>query len=83
LGEGRAQDAEKEEINMPLPKELFVTHEEQNQDGGYYTANLSAEAAVSGSEFETPIVGTYRLVEENALELIRTTRIRKVKAEKK
>lgn len=67
---------------MPLPKEIFVTHENQEDDGGFYSANLTAEDAVSGSNDTTPIVGTYRLVEENTLELIRTTRVKKVNAKK-
>jgi len=67
---------------MPLPKEIFITNESPEDDGGYYIASLTPEDAVSGSEAETPLVGTYRLVEENTLELVRTTKIRKVKGAK-
>jgi hypothetical protein len=67
---------------MTLPKEIFVTHECQENDGGYFTANLSAEDAVSGSEERTPLVGTYHLVSEDVLELVRTTKIKTHKKEK-
>lgn len=64
---------------MPLPKELFITLENEEDEGGYFQANLTPEDAVSGSNSEIPTVGTYKLVEENDMELIRTTRIRKIK----
>lgn len=67
---------------MPLPKEIFVTKENPDNDGGWYSANLTPEDAVSGSNKEAPLVGTYRLVEENTLELVRTVKIRKVKGAK-
>ena len=69
---------------MGLPKEVFVTHEHVNEEDGWYSVNLSPEDAVSSSEEAEPVnVGTYRLVEENELELIRTTRIRKAKRKTK
>jgi hypothetical protein len=69
---------------MKLPKEIFITHENPEQEGeGWYSVSLSPEDAVSGSEEKGPVnVGTYRLVEENELELIRTTRVRKTKKKK-
>jgi hypothetical protein len=70
---------------MPMPKELFVTLEVpdgEKEENGWYSASLSATDAVSNSEFETPVVGTYRLVEENTLELVRSVKIRKVKGAK-
>jgi len=67
---------------MSLPKEIFVTHECVEDDSGYYSTSLSAEDAVSVSELETPTVGTYRLVEERELELVRTTRVRQAKKKK-
>ena len=65
-----------------LPKEIFVTNEQPEDDGGWYAVNLTPEDAVSGAELETPVVGTYRLVEENTLELVRTVRLRKAKQSK-
>jgi hypothetical protein len=69
---------------MKLPKEIFITNEHPDQEGeGWYLASLSTEEAVSNSEEKEPVnVGTYRLVEENELELIRTTRVRKTKKKK-
>jgi hypothetical protein len=64
--------------NMALPKEIYVT-QHQDEDGGWYCASLSPEAAVSGSKTETPEVGTYRLVESSVLELVRTVKVRKAK----
>jgi hypothetical protein len=68
---------------MSLPKEIFVTNENIEDDGGWYAVSLKPEDAVNGSELEAPVVGTYRLVEENQLELIRTVRLRKAKQTKK
>ena len=70
---------------MPLPKEIFVTNEHQEDDGGWYSVNLSPEDAVSSSEETTPEVGTYRLVDSAVMELIRTVKvkIRKTKKEQK
>lgn len=64
---------------MSLPKEIFVTHEHQDDDGGWYGVSLTPEDAVSSSDDETPNVGTYRLVEANELELVRTVKLRKAK----
>lgn len=68
---------------MKLPKEIFIINEDPDQDGGWYSVSLSPENAVSNSGEKEPVnVGTYRLVEENELELIRTTRVRKTKKKK-
>jgi hypothetical protein len=68
---------------MSLPKEIFVTNEHPQEDGGWYSCNLSPEDAVSSSDEKEPInVGTYRLVEEQTLELVRTVRLRKAKKKK-
>ena len=69
---------------MGLPKELFVTLEHPDPESSWYAASLTPEDAVSGSEEVEPVnVGTYRLVEENELKLVRTTRISKVKRKTK
>ena len=68
---------------MSLPKEIFVTNEHPQDEGGWYNVSLSPEDAVSSSDEKEPInVGTYKLVEENELELVRTVRIRKAKNKK-
>jgi hypothetical protein len=68
---------------MGLPKEIFVTNEHPKEEGGWYNVNLSPEDAVGSSDEKEPInVGTYRLVEENTLELVRTVRLRKAKQPK-
>jgi hypothetical protein len=68
---------------MSLPKEIFVTNEHPDQEGGWYSANLSPEDAVSGSEEKEPVnVGTYKLIEERKLELVRTVRLRQAKTKK-
>ena len=70
---------------MKLPKEIFIIseHPDQEGEGWWYLGNLSPEDAVSNSGEKEPVnVGTYRLVEENELELIRTTRVRKTKKKK-
>jgi hypothetical protein len=68
---------------MSLPKEIFVTNENVEEEGGWYAVSLKPEDAVSNSELESPVVGTYRLVKENQLELVRTVRLRKAKKSKK
>ena len=68
---------------MPLPKEIYVTNEHPDEEGGWYNVSTSTEDAVSSSDEKEPInVGTYRLVEEQALELVRTVRLRKAKQSK-
>lgn len=68
---------------MSLPKEIFVTNEHPEQEGGWYSCNLSSEDAVSNSEEKEPVnVGTYRLVEEQSLEFVRTVRLRAAKKKK-
>ena len=69
---------------MALPKEIFVTNEHPEEEGGWYNVSISPEDAVSGSDEKEPInVGTYKLVEENELELVRTVRLKKSKKKKK
>lgn len=66
---------------MDLPKVIYVTNEHIEDDGGWYSTNLTAEDAVSSSENDLPVtVGTYRLVEEQSLELVKTVRLRKAKS---
>jgi len=68
---------------MALPKEIFVTNEHPEEEGGWYSVSLWPEDAVSNSEEKEPVnVGTYRLVEENELELVRTVRLKKSKKKK-
>lgn len=64
-----------------LPKEIFVTNErEDDEDGGWYRANTSAVDAVAGSEQTEPVVvGTYKLVKEESLKLVKTTKVKKTK----
>lgn len=66
---------------MSLPKVIYVTNEHVEDDGGWYSTNLTAEDAVSSSDNDSPVtVGTYRLAEEQSLELVRTVRLRKPKS---
>lgn len=58
---------------MSLPKEIFVTRENEEDEGGYLTASETAVGAVQSSEKDTPTVGTYQLVTEETLKLVTTT----------
>ena len=35
---------------MTLPKEIYITHEQPDDDGGWYSVKLTPEDSVSGSE---------------------------------
>lgn len=69
---------------MSLPKTIYVTHEHPEDDDGWYAVNLTPEDAVGSHDGNEPAnVGTYRLVEENELELVRTVKLRKAKKSNK
>lgn len=62
-----------------LPKEIFITNEHVEDEGGWYAASVSAVDAVTGSEEESPLVGKYKLIKEETLELVKTVKVRKTK----